>query len=265
MIFGLSLNSLNIMDLAKKYVKSVAKRFQKLPVYYPGRIVKVGDILSFGKNSLGLPKNPFGEPIGVFGNLVNDSKYGNQIDVESGASDQIYHFVSENEVDLTIGGTVSIPDLVTGEFKFSFKQEGAILLIANGTNSLRMANQTQLNSVIQQHINSKNWSEYYIVTEVETAGKALIYQSISGTGELILSANKDNIQIGGSDILGMDAGIDFNIKSYKNSSFIVPWSENKSIFMKLVRVRKNGEVVGASKSIKANEFEIEEYSIMNWF
>lgn len=253
------------MDLAKKYVKSVAKRFQKLPVYYPGRVVRVGDILSFGKNYLGLPKNPFGEPVGVFGNLVNEPKFGNLIEIESGATDQIYHFVSEKEVDITIGGTASAPDLVTGEFKFSFKQVGATLVVAKGTNSLRMANQSQLKTVIQNHQTSINWEEFYVVTEVETAKKLLVYQSATNSGELVISANVDEIQIGGSEIYGIDAGIDFKVKKYVNSSFIIPWSDNKTLFMKLVRVRRNGDIVGVSKSTNPLNLEIEEYSVRNWF
>lgn len=263
------------MDLAKKYVKSVARRFQKLPVYYPGRVVRVGDILSYGKNSLGLPKNPFGEPVGVFGNLVNDPKFGNSIETEFGASDQNYHFVSENEVDVTIGGSASAPDLITGEFKFYFKKEGSTMIVANGTNSIRMANQSQLKSVIQQNLTVENWVEFYIVTEVETAKKLLVFQSATNSGELVISANVDEIQIGGSNISGIDAGVDFKVKKYINSSFIIPWAEDKTLFMKLVRVRRNGDIVSGTKSFKVPDLgakqtktpdlELEEYSVLNWF
>ncbi|WP_192345897.1 hypothetical protein [Algoriphagus sp. Y33] len=254
------------MDLAKKYVKSISRKFQKLPIYYPGTKVEVGDIISFGKNIGGGPKKPFGENVGIFGNVVKDTEFGNQIEVEYGALDRFYQFVSENEVSVQAGGTAELPDLAKGEFKFSFNKEGAIVIIASGVELVRMSNLSQLKRVINEATELLNWREYYIVSGVEIAGTAIVYQSQSKSGELVLKANTENIELFGEDIAGIDAGMDIQIKWSTDNSFVIPDAKNMTLFMKLIRVKSNGALVGFNKAkglggVDGGELELEEFNI----
>lgn len=248
------------MDIAKKYVKTISKRFQKLPVYLPGSCIRVGDILSFGSDKCGRPNKSFGEPIGGFGNIISDSDFGREISVIPGKNERFYSYVSKNEVELQVGENGHLSHLTEGEFKFSFLKEGATIIIAKNIKSLKIENLNQLRNKVIEHHEKLNWKNYYIVYELETAGSALISQSNSAEGELILSANLKEFLIQEENILGIDAGIEFQVKWSKDQSFIIPGGENKPIFMKLLKVKDKGNLAGIEK-VQKNDIELVEFGI----
>lgn len=245
------------MDLAKKYIKSIYRKYGKLPVYYPGSLIKVGDILSFKGNK------PLGEPNGIYGNLREDYLRGEIIDVYYDNGSLPYNFITNNEVTLEVAGSATVPNLGAGELKFSFSKEGATVLIAEGVNSEGMADLRQLQSVINLNSGEIDWDDKFVVTEVEIARKALIFQSQSTNAELLLKANMENLEIAGEEIYGLDAGIDFRVVKQQGASFLIPWIDNVTIFMKLNRIKRNGQIAPfKNRSELYDKYEIlESYSL----
>ena len=245
------------MDLAKKYIRGIYRKFDKLPVYYPGSLIKVGDILSFPGNK------PLGEPNGIYGNLREDYLRGEIIEVYYDNGNLPYNFITNNEVSLEVSGSASAPNLGAGELKFSFSTEGATVLIAEGVNSEGMSDLRQLQSVINLNSQEIDWNNKFVVTEVETARKALIFQSETKNAELLLKANIENLEIAGEEIYGLDAEIDFRVIRQSGASFIIPWMDNITVFMKLNRVKRNGRTSPfKNKSEFVDSYEIlETYSL----
>lgn len=242
------------MDLAKKYVKGISRKYDKLPVYYPGRMVRVGDVISFGKNVFGGPKSPYGEPNGSHGNVLDSKDYigGDSVSVSKDNANLPYNFVSANEVSVDAGADGNVPGLANGDFKFKFEKEGSTLLLAKGTDREFMDNLGQLQKVINLNSGAVNWREMYIVTELEIAERALIVQSNSSNNEIFISTNLKNIGVHGNDLIGVDADVEIKVNWASDHMFNIPWTKDVTLFMKLHRVKSNGDITGL-KGIREDE------------
>ncbi|UUC44177.1 hypothetical protein [Flavobacterium cerinum] len=250
------------MNLGENYSKTVAKKFDKLPVYVPDTKIKPGAVISFGKDMLGRPNKPFGTFHHIT-DLVGGKVYDFQItNPPKPSSTAVLNFVSQNEVTVTSALKANVPNAVDGDIAFQFGKAGSVLLYAvKGTDY--GIDQLALKKNLSKVANEEKWEDYYIVTEVTIYERALVYQSIDRNGALAVSASAKNISISGNDITNIGAEATFSVKWKDKQAFSVDWAENVVLFMKLVRFSK-GELkvyekaLTGANAVSSGEFELVE-------
>lgn len=248
------------MNLGEKYSKSILRKYDLVPIYYPGTEVSVGDIISYDTNILGNAKKPFGT-FQIKGNLINGETYNLGLNTIVDKQSKPYNFVSENEVTVTAAIAGELPNIANGDIKFNFGKEGSILLYGVNGKETRIADQFKLESLLQPFSKDRDWNDFYIVTSVIICEKALIYQSNENNGSLYVSASAKNIKIAQDGIDNIDADVSFDVKWKTKQAFSRDWTDNVAVFMKLVQFRRNkirDFEKAANDNGNKNEFEITE-------
>lgn len=249
------------MNLGEHYSKTVARRFDKLPVYVPDTKIKPGAVLSFGKSIFGVNK-----PFGTFQHitdLIDGQVYKFPIQIQpKQSSNTVLNFVSQNEVTVTSSVKANIPNAVEGDIAFQFGKAGSVLLFAvKGTDY--WIDQLQLKMHLKTVADQEKWDEYYIVTEVTVYNRALVYQSMDSNGSLSVSASAKDIAIAGDGITNIGAEASFSVKWKNKQAFSVDWTENVVLFMKLVRFSKGELKVYEKAMITDKTSGSDEYSLVD--
>lgn len=222
------------MNLGEYYSKSIIRKFDLVPVYYPGTEVVPGDIISFGTTIFDKAKKPFGS-FSIIGNIMESSTYNFPLETKDDQQHKTYNFVSEKEVSVSAAVEAELPTVVNGDLKFTFGKKGSILLYGIGGKETRIKDLFALEDYLKTVAEQRDWNDYYIVTSVIVCAKALIYQSEEDNGSLIVSGLAKNISIGGSEISNIGVEANLSVKWKNKHSFSIDWTDNITVFMKLAQ------------------------------
>ncbi|MDO5968867.1 hypothetical protein Q4Q35_03525 [Flavivirga aquimarina] len=241
-----------------KYSKEIAKELGKIAVYLPGEHLTTGDIITFpnGKSMFSKPK-----PFGTFKKITSLKKLGvNYDEPKFSKTPDTYHFSSKNTVKFTseINGNVDLgnDNLPGGEggVNIEFSSEGAIYFLAIDCDKKELNDLLSLENEINSRGKKMLWEDTYLVTSVTVAKKALIIQSRSKSSNLIIEGNVKGIQSGNVE---MALQPKLNFKKQNGDIFIKDWSNDVTVFMDVVKFKK--EVFESEKyersieNIKFNE------------
>ncbi len=237
------------MGLAEKYSKAIIKKFDQIPVYVPGAgVVSPGDIISFGTNIMGNAKAPLG-------NFTTHGNIGTSFDIQYNLHSSAYlkqiNYVSGKSVSIGAAVKGEYPNVIEGDIKFKFESENTFLIYGRNSVETRIADLFKVENQLLAHKDKESWSKYYIVTAVVICEKALIYAAETKGGELIVSV-KGNIGIGETELINIEAEVDFSIKKVHNAAFHTDWEDNVVVLMKLAQFKKN-DLVGYNKMAGATD------------
>ncbi|UPZ35303.1 hypothetical protein MUB18_14430 [Sphingobacterium sp. PCS056] len=239
------------MNLGEHYSKSIIRKFDLIPVYYPGTEVEPGDIISYGTTIFDKAKKPFGS-FSIIGNITNTTGNGISLEIKVDQNNKSYNFVSENEVTVSAALEAEVPNVIKGDVKFSFGKKGSILLFGVNGKERRIKDLFALEDHLKIVQGERDWNDFYIVTSVITCEKVLAYQSNEDNGSLYVSAFAKNISISGSDIGNVGAAANFSVKWKSKQSFSIDWTENVTLFMKLAHFNGN-DLINHNKANIKNE------------
>lgn len=224
-----------------KYAKEIAKELTKIAVVLPGAPVEVGQIIHFPFGRQGIWPFKKAAPRGAFNVITTLANLDVEPQIsESDVDGDPYIFASKKDVkieaDLGIQAGLPTGTSPNGSLKAKFSAEGSVYFSAIGCKTTRITNLDQIQIDLNNHKNDIVWNETFLVTSVTIASKALIMQS---------SSKSASLDVGG-DIKGLTTGnaVDFSgdvniaVRSFKDSSFIKPWSDNVTIFFGLHRFTK---------------------------
>ena len=219
--------------LAVTYSKEIIKELDMIPVYYPGTMVKPGDVISFKHfNIFGKP-----QPVGQFTKEASLTDYF-EIGLETDPNLDPVRFSSRKGVSMEFNAKADVGELGKGELKIAFSREGSSFVAATGMKQVRIRNLDKLKGQLMKHKSkfSGDWSKAFIVTSVRTAQKAMMMQSNSNNGSLTIAGEVKQLQTGAAG--NLDIGASVTVSSYKDAAFIKEWSDNVEIFFGLSRFRK---------------------------
>jgi hypothetical protein len=240
------------MALFKKYCREIIKELDKIPVYLPGTPVSPGDILRFGDFE------SRGNPIGSFFHYTTLSKYGIGFDILEDKDADSYLFSSKNSVGVKFTADVNAPSNIGGKLEATFSRTGATYFAAIECKLSSIKDISGVESQINEIKTDAKLDGCYLVTSVTMAKKALIMQSNSKSASLTLDGNVQGLQP--SSGTKIDASINVNISSYKDSSFIKPWSDNVTVFFSLAQLSKNDS---GNLNISERSLLPKKYSLIN--
>ncbi len=227
--------------LQVKYSKEVAKELTKIPVVLPGAPVEVGQIIHFPFGRRGIW--PFRKPAprGAFSVIttLENLKIKPQIGPPDEDGDP-YVFSSRKSVkvvaDFGAQGTITGGVTSNGSLNVSFEAEGAVYFAAVDCKTTKITNLDQIQIDLSKYANQITWNETFLVTSVTVAGKALIMQSSTKSAKLDLVGDIKGLVTGsGADI---SANTQIGVKTFKESSFFKPWSDNVTVFFEVSRFTK---------------------------
>jgi len=225
------------------YSKEIAKELTKIAVVLPGSPVKVGQIIYFpfgGNRGIWPFLKP--APRGSFNIVTTLSHLGVKEEASAPESDgDPYIFSSRRSVkiDFSLSGTGSSAGggNAAGGMTASFEKEGSVYFAAIDCKTTSLLNLDQIQIDLAKHANSVNWTNTFLVTSVTIASKALIMQSSSGSATLSVTGNIKGLVTKSTRDVSANSQIDVN--SFKEASFIKPWSDNVEVFIGLHRFSKN--------------------------
>jgi len=224
------------MSVAKKYSKAIIKKFEMIPVYYPGEDVKPGDILDFGSSLLKKASNP----IGTFTNHGNlTTTHGIKFDVVESKYPKTINLISSKEVSVKPAIKAAFPGVAEGDIQFDFASEGSFLLFGVDAVESKIDNLFLLRDQLKNLQTTEDWDRFYIVTSVTVCKKALVYAAQEKGGMLIISANTNEINVLNNESLsGINADVSIDVKWKNKAAFSNDWDENVAILMKLAQFKK---------------------------
>ncbi len=229
-----------------KYSKEIAKELGKIAVYLPGEHLAVGDIITFPNGKSVFSKH---KPFGAFKKITSLRKLGVGYDEpEFSRTPDTYHFSSKNSVQFTdrINGNVDLgnDNLPSGKggVNIEFSSEGAIYFLAIDCDKKELNDLLSLENEINSKGKKMLWEDTYLVTSVTIAKKALIIQSRSKSSGLTIEGNVKGIQSGSIE---MSLQSQLNFKKQSGDIFIKDWSNDVTVFMDVVKFKK--EVFGSER------------------
>lgn len=225
------------MSLALSYCKELAQELRQIAVYLPGVDVSIGDIISFKEGNIFGPK-----PIGPFQKIANLSDLNINLDTEEDLNSYSYVYASKGGVNISFNAAANAGTNAEGKLSVNFSKAGVTYLSAADCKQKRFKDISGLDELLTPHKTEVNWKQYFIVTAVTVAQRALIMQSNSGSASLEIEGQVKGLQpIPGGAILNngnVNANINLKINSYKEASFIKDWSNYVPVFFQLVRYKK---------------------------
>jgi hypothetical protein len=219
------------MSLVKKYCKEVQHALGQFAIYHPGRNVQLGDVITYQGNGFG------SRPIGNFKVITNLEQLSGVI-VESRLSPHAdnYQFTSRSGVDRSFSTNSYPPNANSGDIKISFNRTGSIFIAALECHLEEVINLQELGQMLLPHTGVLDWDSCYIVAAITRAERAIIMQSNSKQGELVISGSANAATPGG---IGGVMNTQIQVKGYKDASFIKDWSDEAPIFFSLIRFKRN--------------------------
>lgn len=220
-----------------QYSKEVAKELTKIAVCLPGSPVSVGDVIffPFGKKGIWPFKEP--APLGAFNLITSLTALGvNAAEAAPDKEPDPYIFASRKVVGVDFSLAVEGGDSASGTLKASFKKDGSVYFAAVDCLTTRLADLSQVQVDLSAHTRDIIWRDTFLVTSVTTAAKALIMQSSTSSASLEVAGEIKGLVTGSASDISAKSSISIN--SFRDSSFIKPWSENVTVFIGLHRFKK---------------------------
>lgn len=201
------------MSSSKNYCKEISKNFNNIAIYMPGSSVKIGNIISFDKVS------PKSTPTGTFThefsletlNIDYKTSINNTKNDLSFSSNSVFSTTLKANIDNIANTRVSFNKKNGTFFKALSCYEEDILDFSEVKKQLHKLKDTDLDN-------------FYIVTKVITAEKALIMQSSTKGALLEFNAKVDD---------ATDLSLGFNIIYNTNSNFVIKSQNKVNILMTL--------------------------------
>jgi len=231
------------MSLSISYSKEIAKQLGQIAIYLPGTPVDVGDIITFpnGKSFLGKPR-----PLGAFQKRTSLRDLG--IDYKNpkfSESPDTYKFSSSKNIDFgfdtSANADLNNDSLPQGNaaIRISFSSEGAIYFLGYHCDKKQLGDLISIENQINNNSSNLLWEDTYLVTAITVAKKAFIAQSKSKSSSLIVNGNLKGLD---TKEVNVNASTDLKIIKEKGNIMIVDWSDDVTLFMNLIRFKK--EVFG---------------------
>lgn len=241
------------MRIAKKYSKAIIKKFDMIPVYYPGEEIKPGDILDFGSSLFKKAANP----IGTFTNYGNLAKtHGINFEVTESKYPKTINLISSDEVSVKPAVKAVFPGVVEGDIQFDFTSEGSFLLFGIDAIESKIDNLFSLRNQLKNLQVAENWDRYYIVTSVMVCKKALVYAAQEKGGTLIISSNTDTLNIDNNSLAGLNGDVSIDIKWKSKAAFSNDWDDNVTVLMKLAQFKRKSIEPFYKKAVNYKTMEI---------
>jgi len=223
------------MSVAKKYSKSIIKKFDMIPVYYPGEEIKPGDILDFGSSLF----RKAAKPIGTFTNHGNLARtHSVDFEVTESKYPKTINLISSKEVSVKPAIKAVFPGVAEGDIQFDFTSEGSFLLFGIDAIESKIDNLISFRDQLKSLHISEDWDRYYIVTSVTVCKKALVYAAQEKGGTLIISANTDALSIVNESLSGLNADVSIDVKWKSKAAFSNDWDDNVTVLMKLAQFKR---------------------------
>jgi hypothetical protein len=215
------------MSLAIDYCKEIIKELDKIPVFLPGDTVSVGDIITFDNK----------KPIGSFKLVSNLTKLSVSFEEIESTDNHPYIYASKGSTSVNFTANANAATSVNGKLEIKFSKEGATYFAAIDCKVKSISDITNLKEQLEPHKEKINWNECYIVTSITIAKRALIMISNSENASLEIDGDVKGF-LPDTDNRNINANISLKINSFKDHSFLKPWSENVTVFFGLVRYYK---------------------------
>jgi hypothetical protein len=233
-----------------QYSKEVARELTKIAVCLPGAPVSVGDVIFFPFGQSGVWPFRKAAPRGAFNLISSLSRLG--VTAESTGPEEDpdpYIFASRKtvEVDFDLAANTGAAS-ASGTIKASFNKDGSVYFAAIDCATDQLEDLSQVQVDLGQHSKDIIWKDTFLVTSVTVAKRALIMQSSTSSASLEISGEVKGLVTGSAADISANANI--AVKSFRQSSFIKPWSENVTVFVGLHRFRK--EVFGYRPDTRVN-------------
>ena len=223
------------MSVAKKYSKAIIKKFDMIPVYYPGEEIKPGDILDFGASLF----RKAAKPIGTFTNHGNLARtHSVDFEVTESKYPKTINLISSKEVSVKPAIKATFPGVAEGDIQFDFSSEGSFLLFGVDAVESKIDNLISLRDQLKSLQISEDWDRYYIVTSVTVCKKALVYEEKEKGGTLIISANTDALSVVSESLSGLNAYVSIDVKWKSKAAFSNDWDDNVTVLMKLAQFKR---------------------------
>lgn len=219
------------MSLAKDYCKELLRELDQLPVYLPGRDVNVGDVITYGNINI------FTRPLGEFQVVTTLSDLNVKVLKRKDTHSDSYRYASRSGTSVSFQADANANELGKGTLNIGFSKAGSLYVAAMDCKREEMTNLHTLDEQLIPLRNEVDWNNCYIVTSVTRAKRALIMQSSSISGELIVSGQTRDLNPSANSEI--QANVEFSVKSYRDASFIKDWSNEAPLFMTLVRYKRN--------------------------
>ncbi|MFT5819025.1 MAG: hypothetical protein ACI8ZM_000247 [Crocinitomix sp.] len=216
--------------LAKTYSKEIIKELDKIPVYFPGENVEIGDVITFGK-SFFKPR-----PLGSFQQITDLDSLGIKFEIEKDTTPDSYVYASRKGVEVNFVAEANAGSGVKGKTTINFKKEGSIYFAGVNCLSDHMKSTAHLKAELDKHKNAIDWKNCFIVTGLTIAEKALISQSSSDSASINIEGDVKGFQTGGAKDLSAKAK--FSITKSGSTAFLKDWSSDVTVFFTLMRYRK---------------------------
>jgi hypothetical protein len=218
------------MNLAKFYYKEIAKRMQHLPVYLPGRNLKLGDIIEYSG------RKPIGDP-----NLVNSlENLGIPFSVRTDPNPESYRFSSLKTSTSKFVADANVADGITGKLEISFNSAGSVYVAALNMRSHHIENLNNLEPFLANTKKDKDfWQRVYIVTGLWIAEKAIVMQSNSANAKLELTGKVKELD---PELPKLPTGeVSVSFAQSTDAAFFKDWSDNVEILLSLAQFKPKQE------------------------
>jgi len=228
--------------LAITYSKEIAKELTKIAVVLPGEQLQVGQIIHFpfGRKGIWPFKKP--APRGSFNIITSLSELGLKNIKKSSWKKEPDPYIFSSKKSVKIDFSFDVQSKAApkanaeGSLTVSFEKEGAVYFAAIDCERTDLLNLQDVQINLGNHKNDIIWNDTFLVTSVTRAEQALIMQSSTKSATLNISGDikglvtKQKPDISASSKIG--------VSSFKESSFIKPWSPKVEVFMGLHRFTK---------------------------
>lgn len=215
------------MSLAQKYCKEILRETEQIPVYPPGTQLNPGDILKFTNS-----RRPLGS-FQIMGNLTQLGVPFQELP-EPEANAKTFTFTSKKGVGFSFEAEANVPGAQGGELKVSFDQEGASFVKGRSLKTYRIDNLFALEQAMKEVRGARDWGNYYIVTAVIRADKALAMQSAKVGASLTLAGDVKGLEAANVEI---GAQAEIGVTSSKDAAFLIDWTPDVPLFVKLMKYR----------------------------
>lgn len=219
------------MSLAKDYCKELLSQLDQLAVYMPGRAVNVGDVITYGHIGV------FSRPLGDFQVVTTLEELNVKVLKRKDQNSDSYRYASTGGTSASFQADVDAGNMGKGTLNIGFSKAGSLYVAALECKREEMTNLHTLDDQLIPHRQDVDWNNCYIITSVTRAKRAIVMQSSSTSAELVINGQtRDLNPTSGSDV---QVNAEFSVKSYRDASFIKDWSNEASLFMTLVRYKRN--------------------------